>query len=100
MARYKFVCRSFRYECVSGIGKEVGPYSSKVIMVCKSCATINSYSVAHPGKTNPENCCAPVCVTCHSSKHLSEWDGFTCPHCNMRMRALGGDVDAEKPFRY
>jgi hypothetical protein len=30
---------------------------------------------------------------------LSEWDGLTCPHCQMKMRALGGDVDAVRPLK-
>ena len=100
MARYKFVCRSCKFECISGIGKEVGLHSSKVAMVCKSCSTIDSYAVAHPGSINIEISMPPVCTSCHSSAHLSEWDGLTCPHCNMNMRALGGDVDAERPFKY
>jgi hypothetical protein len=31
---------------------------------------------------------------------LMEWDGLTCPHCNKSMRALGADVDAEKPYKH
>lgn len=100
MARYKFVCRSCKYECISGIGREVGLHSSKVVMVCKSCATIDVYTVAHPGSINTELNTAPVCTNCHSSSQLFEWDGLTCPHCNMRMRALGGDVDTKRPFKY
>ena len=100
MARYKFVCRSCKFECISGIGKEVGQHSSKIVMVCKACSTIDTYTVAHPGSINTEISMLPACTSCHSSGHLSEWDGLTCPHCNMNMRALGGDVDAERPFKY
>ena len=100
MARYKFVCRSCRFECISGIGREVGLHSSKVAMVCESCSTIDSYTVAHPGSLNTEITTPPICKTCHSRNHLSEWDGLTCPHCKMNMRALGSDLDAEKPFKY
>ena len=101
MARYKFVCSSCRFECISGIGKEVGLHSSKVVMVCKSCATIDAYAVAHPGSINTEISISPACTSCLSSQHLAEWDGLTCPHCQMKMRAIGGDVDAEKGrFKY
>ncbi len=100
MARYKFVCQSCKFECISSIGREVGPHSSRTAMVCKSCLTIDAYTVAHPGSINTEISMLPVCTSCHSSGHLSEWDGLTCPHCKMNMRALGGDIDAEKPFKY
>jgi hypothetical protein len=100
MARYKFQCRSCKFECISGIGREVGPHSTKVPMVCKSCASIDAYIVAHPGSINAGMSKAPVCMSCQSSSHLSEWDGLTCPHCQMKMRALGGDLDAERPFKY
>lgn len=94
MARYKFVCRFCKFECISSIGREVGPHSSRTAMVCKSCLTIDAYTVAHPGSINTEISMLPVCTSCHSSGHLSEWDGLTCPHCKMNMRALGGDIDA------
>lgn len=100
MARYKFVCRSCKFECISSIGREVGPHSSKVTMVCKACAAMDTYTLAHPGSINMEITMPPVCTSCHSRDHLVEWNGLTCPHCNMNMRALGGDVDAEKPFKY
>ena len=100
MARYKFVCRSCKFECISGIGREAGPHSFKVAMVCKSCSIIDTYTVANPGSINTEISMPPACTSCHTSSHLSEWDGLTCPHCNMTMRALGGNVDAERPFRY
>ena len=100
MARYKFVCRFCKFECISSIGREVGPHSSRTAMVCKSCLTIDAYTAAHPGSINTEISMLPVCTSCHSSGHLSEWDGLTCPHCKMNMRALGGDIDAEKPFKY
>ena len=100
MARYKFICRSCKFECISGIGREVGFHSSKVVMVCKSCSTIDVYTLAHTGNLNNEISGPPACTSCHSSANLSEWNGLTCPHCNMNMRALGGDVDAERPFRY
>jgi len=100
MARYKFICRSCSFECISGIGKEVGLHSSKVVMVCKACSLIDTYTVAHPNCINTEMTMSPICTGCHSNKHLSEWNGLTCPHCSMNMRALGGDVDAEKPFKY
>jgi protein-arginine kinase activator protein McsA len=99
MARYKFQCRSCKFECISGIGKEVGLHSSRVVMVCKSCAAIDTYTVPHPGSINSEITRSPVCTACHSSDHLSDWDGLTCPHCHMKMRALGGDVDAERTFK-
>ena len=100
MARYKFVCRSCKFECISIIGREVGPHSSRVAMACNSCSTIDTYTVAHPSSINAEIGIPPVCTSCHSSDYLSEWDGLTCPHCKMNMRALGGDVDAERPFKY
>ena len=100
MARYKFVCRSCNFQCTSSIGREVGTHSSRVAMVCKSCSMIDTYTVAHPGRIHTEISMPPVCKSCHSSDYLSEWDGLTCPHCNMSMRALGGDIDAERPFKY
>ena len=100
MPRYKFACRSCKFECVSSIGKELGTYSSKVAMVCKNCSTIDEYTVALPGSINTEISKVPVCKHCSSSAHLTEWDGLTCPHCNRSMRALGADIDAEKPFKY
>ena len=100
MARYKFVCRSCKFECISGIGKEVGLQSSKIVMVCKACSTIGSYTVAHSSSANVDIDFIPSCINCHSSNHLVQWDGLTCPHCNKNMRALGGDVDAERPFKY
>lgn len=99
MARYKFICRSCNFECVSGIGREVGMHSSKVTMVCKSCSTIATYTVAHPGSINSELSTSPVCINCHSDDSLAIWDGLTCPHCQMNMRAIGGDVDAERTFK-
>lgn len=101
MARYRFTCRSCKFECISGIGREVGPHSSRIVMACKSCLTIDAYTVAHPGSINAEINRVTVCSSCHSSDHLCEWDGLTCPSCNMNMRALGGDIDAEKTrFKY
>lgn len=101
MARYKFICGSCKFECISGMGREVGLHSSRVVMACKSCATIDVYTVAHPGSINTEISMPPVCTSCHSSTYLSEWDGLTCPHCQMKMRAIGPDVDAEKGrFKY
>ena len=101
MARYKFTCRSCSFECISGIGREVGIQSSKVVMACKSCSTIDVYTVAHPGSINTEISIAPACTSCHSTKHLAEWDGLTCPHCQMNMRAIGPDVDVVKSrFKY
>ena len=77
MARYKFVCRSCKFECISSIGKEVGLHSSKVAMVCKSCSTIDSYTVAHPGNINTEISMPPVCTSCHRShppkSHTALW---------------------------
>jgi hypothetical protein len=70
-------------------------------MACKSCATIDVYTVAHPGSINTEISIAPACTSCLSTKYLEEWDGLTCPHCNMNMRAIGSDIDAEKTrFKY
>ena len=100
MARYKFVCRSCKFECISGIGKEVGLHSSRLVMACKACKVIDTYTVAHPGSINFDISMSPTCTSCHSSNHLLEWDGLTCPHCDMAMRALGGNVDAERPFKY
>jgi hypothetical protein len=100
MPRYKFVCRSCKFECISGIGREVGLHASKMAMVCEACLMIDTYSVAHSEYINAEIKMPPVCTSCHSSRHLSEWDGLTCPHCKMNMRAFGGDVDAERPFKY
>lgn len=100
MPRYKFACRSCKFECVSSMGKEVGPYSSKVAMVCKSCSTIDEYIVALPGGINSEFSKIPVCKHCSSSAHLIEWDGLTCPHCNKSLRALGADIDGEKPYKH
>ena len=67
MARYKFVCGSCSFECISGIGREVGLQSSKVVMACKSCATIDVYTVAHPGSINTEISISPACTGCLSS---------------------------------
>ena len=101
MARYKFVCSSCRFECISGIGREVGLQSSRVVMVCKSCVAIDTYTVARPGSINTELSTSPACTSCLSNKDLAEWDGLTCPHCQMKMRALGGDVDIAKTlFKY
>ena len=101
MARYKFMCRSCKFECIGSIGREVGPHSSKVSMVCKSCLSIDIYKVAHPGSVDAEITMQPICTNCHSSNQLVDWDGLTCPHCNMSMRALGGDLDAERSrFKY
>ena len=101
MARYKFTCGSCKFECISSIGKEVGLHTSRVAMVCKSCSTIDAYTVAHPGRINTEISMPPICTSCHSSKNLSEWDGLTCPHCQMKMRAIGSDVDLDKSrFKY
>jgi hypothetical protein len=100
MARYRFKCRSCKFECISGIGREVGPHSSRVVMACRSCLTIDAYTVAHPGSINTELSVSPACTSCLSSKHLAEWDGLTCPHCQMNMRAIGTDVDAERSFKF
>lgn len=100
MARYKFMCQSCNFEFISAIGREIGPHSSRVTMVCKSCSTVDTYTVAHPGSINTEISLKPVCTSCHSIDHLSEWDGLTCPHCNMAMRAIGGDVDAKRSEKY
>lgn len=96
MVRYKFVCRSCKFECISAIGKEVGLRSSKVVMLCTTCSTIATYLVAHSGNMNSELSWSVACINCQSSSYLIEWDGLTCPHCKMTMRALGGDVDADK----
>ncbi len=101
MARYKFTCRSCSFEYVGSIGREVGYYSSKVTMVCKACSTIDAYTAAHPGSLNTQISQSPACFSCCSRDHLSEWDNLTCPRCNKTMRALGGDMDAEKTrFKY
>jgi len=99
MVRYKFVCSSCKFVCISGIGRKVGLQSSQVVMACKSCSVIDTYTVANPGSINSEISIRPVCTGCHLRDYLSEWDGLTCPHCQMKMRALGGDVDAERPFK-
>ena len=31
MARYKFICGSCKFECISGMGREVGLHSSRVV---------------------------------------------------------------------
>jgi hypothetical protein len=101
MARYKFACRSCEFECITGIGKEVGLNSSKVVMVCNSCSTIEIYIVVHPGSINTDIARVPICKSCHTSAHLLEWDGLTCPHCKMHIRAVGTDIDIEqKGFKY
>jgi hypothetical protein len=100
MSRYRFVCRSCKYECISEIGKVVEMHSYKVPMTCKACSTVGTYTIPKSGSPSSEMSKRPTCVSCHSSEHLSEWDCLTCPHCNSAMRALGSDVDAEKPYRY
>jgi hypothetical protein len=101
MARYKFVCQSCKFVCISAIGKEVGPHSSKVAMVCTACSTIDTYMVAHKGSINTEICNPPICKSCLSSNNLHEWDRLTCPHCHMKMRALGSDLDGDRTrFKY
>ena len=100
MARYKFVCCTCKFECISGIGKEVGFHFSRVTMVCKSCLGIDGYKVGHPVSINSEITAPPVCSNCHLSNYLYEWDGRTCPHCHGKMRAIGGDIDADKSIRY
>ena len=100
VAKYKFVCRTCKFECISAIGSDVGPYYSTVVMACGSCADIGSFVLANPNSINTELSRTPVCKGCHSSKHLVVWDGLTCPHCKMSMRAIGPDVEAERPYRY
>lgn len=95
MARYKFTCRSCRFEWISSIGREVGPHSSKVVMACRSCSTIDVYTVAHPGSINTEISRVTVCFSCHSNDYLSEWDGLTCPSCNSHMRAIGSSIETK-----
>jgi len=70
-------------------------------MACRSCATIDGYTLAKPGSIHSELNKKPVCKTCHSADYLDPWDGLTCPHCKMKMRALGSDINAEKTrFKY
>jgi Zn finger protein HypA/HybF involved in hydrogenase expression len=78
----------------------VGLHSDEMPMVCKHCKRIDLYTKVHPGGNQHSISNPPVCAGCHSSEYLHEWDGLTCPKCNKYMRALGGDVDAEKLFKY
>jgi len=98
--KYKFVCSSCNFECISSIGAEVGSNYLVVAMACSSCATIDSYTLAKPGSINSELNAKPICQTCHSGDCLSVWDGLTCPHCSNHMRALGSPVGTRRPFKY
>ena len=100
MTRYKFKCRSCKFECISSIGREIGLHSSKVVMVCKFCSIINTYTLAQQGGINTEISKLQVCLSCHSSGYLSQWDGLTCPHCKLHMRAIGNPIGTKRFCKY
>jgi len=99
-AKYKFACKSCRYECISSIGTEIGAHSSEVSMVCSSCAAIDSYTLPNTRNSKTELSSSPVCKYCGSGDHLDPWDGITCPGCNSHMRAIGSPIGTRRPFTH
>lgn len=69
-------------------------------LVCRDCKDVAEYKFTDPIGLNEPYPGGLTCKTCHSSDYLDEWDGMTCPKCDKAMRALGRDLDAEKPDRY
>jgi hypothetical protein len=99
-SQYKFVCSSFKFECISSIGTNAKPSYLVVPMVCSSCATIQSFTLAKPGNINPELNEKLVCQTCRSGSHLQAWDGLTCPSCNSHIRAIGNPIGTKRTIRH
>ena len=97
--KYKFLCKSCKYECISSIGAEFGPHSSELPMSCSSCALIDTYTIPNPGAINTELPLRPVCRACGSADYLDPWDGLTCPHCKNHMRASGGHIGSQRRSR-
>jgi RNase P subunit RPR2 len=52
--KYKFLCKSCKYECISGIGNEIGPRSSEVAMTCSTCVLIDTYTVPNSESISAE----------------------------------------------
>ena len=48
-AEYRFHCRSYSYECISGIGAERGLGFSKVAMVFNYCNEVDTFAMPNPG---------------------------------------------------
>jgi hypothetical protein len=97
---YRFICKSCKYECISGVGVEKGLHYSKVVMVCGSCKEVGTYAVPNPGALLNSPVDSAVCKTCHSSDYLSPWDGLACPQCGMHMKAIGSNIKAIRAWRY
>ncbi|QWE06624.1 hypothetical protein [Polynucleobacter sp. JS-JIR-5-A7] len=93
--KYKFLCKSCKYECISGIGTELGPRSSEVAMTCSSCALIDTYTVPNSESISAELPFKPLCRACGSGDYLEPWDGITCPYCKNHMRATGNHIGAQ-----
>ena len=97
---YRFVCSSCNYELMSGMGIDRGPHYSKAAMVCETCAVVDTFSILNPGAISDPPPGNTVCKVCHSAKHLILWDGITCPHCKMKMKALGPNTKAVRSSKY
>lgn len=99
-ARYKFNCRSCKFECIGAIGIERAANYSIVPMVCRQCNDVTEYKVGGPLDLTGFYRKSLSCRVCHTGDYLDEWDGITCPQCKKPMRALGQNIDGVKPDRY
>jgi RecJ-like exonuclease len=99
-AEYRFVCGSCKYECISGIGTEKGPHYSMAAMVCEVCRGVGSFALPNPGGMHGPSPESMICKKCQSSENLTLWDAMTCPQCKMKMKALGANIKAIRPYKY
>lgn len=100
MARYKLVCRSCNFQCISSIGREWGANYLSLSMLCRQCKLVAEYKFTDPIDLNRLNYSRLTCITCHSSEYLVEWDALSCPKCNKLIRAIGCNLNSVKPNRY
>ena len=97
--KYKFLCKSCKYECISGIGTKLGPRSSEVAMTCSSCALIDTYTVPNSKTIGAKFPLKPLCRACGYGDYLDPWDGLTYPHCKHHMRASGSPIGTKRAIR-
>ena len=85
----RFLCQECGYVSICCIGEEKTDKFSVAPMICQSCKNLANYIFAKVDEYGYRIRHTFTCKSCHLAEHLIRWQGYSCPKCNSKMRALG-----------